>query len=192
MQTRTSFASIAGIQNLFDRWRQLGQRTLPCGTELIAAGPDKDSVRWLHVVYPGLSVADLERLEEDVPGRIPRALRTFYRRCAGMNLWNGAFQLYGYNPGIHDALEQPRYPGDVLRFNHNIDVLGWMAPEAFAFAENGWDMSVHIVGMNADDPNVVHRCDRRTGEVLETHPHIWACLESRLNKLDQLLVQSTI
>ncbi|MCA8977927.1 MAG: SMI1/KNR4 family protein [Planctomycetes bacterium] len=185
MNTKTPFSSIAGIQNLFEKWRQLGHKKLPCGTELIASVPDGGNEEWVHVVYPGLSHQQLHRLQELLQSPIPGGLRSFYRRCAGMSLWRGAFRVYGYNCDQHGVSEYPRYPDSVLRLNHELDALGWMPKAAFAFAENSWDMSVHVVGLGSD-PHTVHRCDRRTGEVMETHPNVWSCIAARLYRVDEL------
>ena len=186
VRTTTPFASIARIHSLFDEWRTLGSRRLSCGTELIGPMGDDDAEAWLHILYPGLHVSEVNDLEQRIGHKLPRELRAFYRRTAGMVLWSGAFRVYGFRPPGIETLEDNRFPDDILALNHQLDVLGWKPPGALAFAENGWDMSVHVVGMN-DNPSVVCRCDRRTGNVLETHPSVWVCFATRLNKIDGLV-----
>jgi hypothetical protein len=179
------FSCIADIQSLFDRWRALGSHVLPCGTELIAGVEDVEPAQWLHVVYPGLDSREVDALERSLHVPVPRLLRAFYRRCAGMELWHGLFCVYGYRPANLVMGDELRFPPDALRFNHLVQSMGWLPPKGFAFAQNSWDLSVHVVGLD-DDPEVVHRCALQTGERIETHESIWLCLAMRLNRIDQL------
>lgn len=188
VNTSTPFSSIAKVQNLFEEWRKLGSRKLPSGIELITAVPDGDRHIWLHALYPGLSTTELTQMQAELNLQLPGELRAFYRRTAGMSLWNGAFRLYGYRPRGFGLIGESRYADDALRLNHELDVLGWKPPGTFAFAENGWDMSVHIVGMADEREGLVWRCNRLTGEVLETHPSVWICIASRLNRIDKMLI----
>jgi len=179
------FSCIADIQSLFDRWRTLGSHVLPCGTELIAGVEDVEPAQWLHVVYPGLEPDGVEALARSLHVVLPGSLRAFYRRCAGMELWHGLFSVYGYRPNGIRVGDELRFPPDALRFNHLVQSMGWLPAGAFAFAQNSWDLSVHVVGLD-DDHDVVHRCVLQTGERIETHENIWLCLAMRLNRIDQL------
>lgn len=186
MESTTPIASIARIQNLFDTWRQLGSRKLPNGTELIARSNDDGEEHWLHVIYPGLSVNELTAFEHRLRMKLPRDLRAFYRRTAGMSLWGGAFTVYGHRAHDHPKHGDAR-PADALRLNHELEVIGWKPANAFAFAENAWDMSVHVVGM-AHNPAIAQRRDRISGLVLEEHPNVWSCIAARLYRIDQLMM----
>lgn len=190
METTTPFASIARIQTLFDTWRELGCQTLPNGTELIAGTKDGDEERWLHTVHPGMQGAELAAFEARLRLRLPRDLRAFYRRSAGMSLWGGAFTVYGYRATDVARLNDPQ-PADAMRLNHELEVLGWKPQNAFAFAENAWDMTVHVVGM-APNPATVQRCDRISGLVLEEHANVWACVAARLYRIDQLMMPDPV
>lgn len=186
MERSTPVASIAKIQSVLEKWRSMGSRVLPNGTELLGQIPDPRQERWLHTIYPGLAVAELNALEHRLSAPLSRDLRTFYRRMAGLSLWTGAFRVFGYNPAFSGQVETNRYPTDALRLNHELDVLGWKPAGSFAFAENAWDMSVHLVGVT-EDPRIVHRCDRASGDVIETHSCVWRCVVDRLMKIDQLM-----
>lgn len=180
-----AIAHIECIQDLLAEWRALGSCRLRNGVELIGRMPVDDEHVWMHVVFPGLPVAGLETLERDLGVSLGRALRAFYRCCGGMNLFNDAFRLFGRRlPGV-SAGARGLQPSDIVAFNHEIDALGWKPAGAVAFAQNNWDLTVHVVGMGAQ-PDEVVRCDRRTGHVLERHADVFACVASRLSKLDQL------
>ncbi|MFO1077272.1 MAG: hypothetical protein U1E73_06045 [Planctomycetota bacterium] len=187
METTTPFASIARIHALLDDWRELGSRTLPDGVELMGCQENDCAENWLHVVHPGLSTQALNAFERRLRLRLPRDLRALYRRSSGMTLWGGAFIVYGYHDKSPLHTQTGFRPGDALRLNHELEVLGWKPANAFAFAENAWDMTVHVVGM-AHNPTVVQRCDRVTGAVLEEHKSVWTCIADRLSRIDNLMI----
>lgn len=184
----STLAHIAGIQHLLDRWRSLGSRRSRFGVELIARVPDADSELWMHAVFPGLKVDQVVRLEQDLGQALPNRLRAFYRCCGGMRLFLGAFQVFGLRrPGIGlGALALQ--PEDLVALNYELDVLGWKPAGAVAFAVNSLDLSVHLAGMGRT-PDEVVRCDRRTGAVLERHEDVFACVDARLHKLDELMLR---
>lgn len=188
MRTDSPLFCMAKIRDVFGGWRKMGSRRLRSGTELIGRIPDGDGEAWLHVVHRGLSLAQIDRLERRLGQPLPRDLRALYRRTSGMALFHGAFCLFGHRePGVR-LIADDLQPDDLLAFNHELDVFGWKPRGALAVAENGWDLSVHVLGMTGD-PLLVHRCERTTGRVLETHSNIWVCVAARLYKLDQLLVR---
>lgn len=189
MNSETPTFSIARVKDLFDRWRQMGSLTLGSGAELIGKIPHDDEHAWLHIVHPGLSLAMVDELEARLQLSLPRDLRAVYRRISGMSLFHGAFRLFGFHKAGFRVADQCLQPDDLLRLNHELDLLGWKPPQALAVAENGWDLSVHVMGLT-DDPHTVLRCDRITGRVVEEHPNIWTCLADRLYRLDQLLVDA--
>jgi hypothetical protein len=180
---------ILRIQDLFDRWRLLGAKKLPSGTELIGAMPDGDGEAWMHAIHPGLSLAEIERLEAKLKARLPRDLRAFYRLSRGMELFQGAFRVYGAGTAGFRADAQSLRADDLLELNHELDVLGWKPKGAVAFAANAWDQTVHLFGMTPHSRQIA-RCQRATGEILEIHSTLWECLSARLYRLDQLLVEA--
>jgi len=56
---------------------------------------------------------------------------------------------------------------------------------AVAFAQNSWDLTVHVTGMDRSARDVV-RCERTTGRVIEVHEDVFACVAARLSRLDEL------
>lgn len=188
MKTEIPMFSIARIKDIFDHWREMGSRRLRSGTELIGEIPDCEEHAWLHVVHPGLSLALIDELEAKLQTALPRDLRALYRRYGGLSFFQGAFRLFGFRPPDARFTDDDLQPDDVLRLNQELDTLGWKPKTALAVAENGWDMSVHLLGMT-EDPHKVHRCERQTGRILEEHPNIWVCVAARLYKLDTLLVK---
>lgn len=180
-------ANIVRIWDLFDEWRQLGNKRLANGTELIGA-QDEEQTAWLHVLYCGLSSATIDRIAHELGAVLPKDLRAFYRRCNGMHLFGGAFRLFGWRERTVSEGDGALQPDDIVFANHELDALGWKPNGAIAFAQNAWDMSVHLIGM-PDDPNGVVRCDRATGTVLERHENLFACIWNRLFRLDQLQLE---
>ena len=186
MNSETSTFAIAKVKDLFDRWRQTGSLTLASGVELIGQVATDDGHVWQHAVHPGLPVALLDELEARLGMPLPRDLRAVYRRIGGMTLFHGAFRLFGYRRAGLSADDGGVQPDDLLRLDHELDVLGWKPRRALAVAENGLDLSVHVMGM-ANDAHTVLRCERTTGRVLEEHSDLWTCLADRLGRLAQLL-----
>lgn len=184
----STLAHIAGIQHLLDRWRSLGSHRSRVGIELIARIPDADSELWMHAVFPGLSICQVEALERELGHPMPSRLRAFYRCCGGMRLFLGAFHVFGRRRRGFGLGALALQPEDLVERNHELDVLGWKPNGAVAFAVNGLDLSVHVAGMGRT-PDEVVRCDRRTGAVLERHEDVFACVDARLHKLDELMLR---
>jgi hypothetical protein len=180
---------IAQIQDVFDRWRTMGSCRLRSGTELIGRLPEDEQEAWMHAIYQPLDAAGVDRLEAQMQRRLPKDLRALYRRCRGMSLFQGAFQVHGWrDPGFRSS-DHGLQPEDVLDLNHSLDILGWRTPQTVAFAVNSWDQSVYAYGMTNDDRQVA-RCERSSGLILEVHDDIWQCLVERLYRLDRLLLTS--
>ena len=176
---------IVCIQDLLDEWRAMGRQQLRSGAELIAQVPMDDQVAWMHVVFPPLDTAGIERLERDLGTPLPRDLSALLRCCGGMTLFSGAFHLAGRRrPGISTG-DGALQPFDLVALNHELDVFGWKPKSAVAFAQNSWDLTVHVAGMGSTATEVV-RCERTTGRVIEIHDDVFACVAARLSRLDEL------
>lgn len=185
--THSNTANIVRIWVLFDEWRQLGAKRLADGTELIGA-QDEERTAWLHVIYRGLPSTAIDRIVSELGCQLPKDLRAFYRRCNGMQLFGGAFRIFGLRErGVFEG-DAALQPDDIVFANHELDALGWKPDRAVVFAQNAWDLSVHLVGM-PDDPEGVVRCDRATGAVLERHDGLFECIWQRLFRLDQLQLE---
>ena len=183
-----TLAHIAGIQHLLDRWRSLGSRRSRFGVELIARIPAEESELWMHAVFPGLAIDQVAKLERDLGHALPSRLRAFYRCCGGMRLFLGAFQVFGLRRPGFGLGALALQPEDLVALNHELDVLGWKPVGAVAFAVNSMDLSVHLAGMGRT-PDEVVRCDRRSGAVLERHEDVFACVDARLHKFDELMLR---
>lgn len=176
---------IVCIQDLLDEWRAMGRQQLRSGAELIAKVPMEDQQAWMHVVFPPLDTGGIERLERDLGTSLPRDLSALLRCCGGMTLFSGAFHLAGRRcPGISTG-DDSLQPFDLVALNHELDVLGWKPKSAVAFAQNSWDLTVHVTGMDRSARDVV-RCERTTGRVIEVHEDVFACVAARLSRLDEL------
>lgn len=184
----TATQNILKISELLDAWRSLGCTRLRNGTELIGRIPMDEEESWLHIVFPRLSSEAVRRLERSLGEELPPDLRTLYRCMGGLSVFGGMFEVAGHlaNAKRHTAAAwQPRC---LITLNHEIDALQWKTRGVVAFATNQWDMSVYTLGMGGN-PGEVARRDRRTGQVIETHPDVFDCLASRLYKLDQMSMQ---
>jgi hypothetical protein len=179
--------AIAGIQDVLGSWRRLGRHRLPNGTELIAQAPDGDGSQWLHAIYPKLSSEEIRELESAVGRPLPLDLRTFYRTIGGLSLFCGAFCIHSRGSHYLTHGEEALRPPDLARFNHELDSAGWLPADAVAFAENGWDLTVHVCGMGATPTEVV-RVDRHTGAQLQRHPTIWNLVAEKLLTYEHLLL----
>lgn len=177
--------SIISIQDLFDRWRELGSLKLDSGVEFVAELPDGEEPRWMHVIFPGLSSEAVHEMVAMLDRPVPASLRAFYRGCGGMTLFSGAFTFYGRRQRGFVRGDAGLEPEDLVAFQREVAALPWVGPDAVAFASNGWDGSIYLVGMG-ETPDEVVRCERATGEITERHLDVFACAEARLYHLDEL------
>lgn len=178
--------SVAGIHEMFCSWRKLGSREVAGGAELIGAFEDLGETRYLHVLHPGLSDTGIVELEDALQVKLPKWLRCFYSRYGGMDLWCGAFVLFGLQrPGF-------RWPGgelqpsDIVRFNYLMSCMHWFPPKHIAFAQNCMDMSVYLASLEGDE---ILRCEFGTGQVMEVFVDFFSCIEARLNKVDRFVIE---
>ncbi|MGE3173668.1 MAG: SMI1/KNR4 family protein [Planctomycetota bacterium] len=185
---RGALQAITRIQDVFDAWRELGSRRLRDGTELIARQVDGEVEGWLHAVFPRLRPEQLERLEAELGGPLPRDLRTFYNTCGGMILFGGVFRVYGLPRCRGMLLEQGVVVDDIVSLNHDLGAVDWKPPHAVAFARSEWDASLYVLGMGDTDSEVV-RVNRADGEELERIPDVWRLVADKLYRLDDLFVR---
>jgi hypothetical protein len=179
-------ANICNIQDLLDRWRSMGSIRLENGVELIAKIPNDESSSWMHAIFPGLSAERLARLRDNLDGKMPASLRSFYRGCGGMSLFGDLFTVYGA-PRSHFVLGADAIAAaDLTEFNRDIAALPWTRQQMIAFASSAWDGSIYTVGMGKT-PDEVVRFDRKTGKVLQRHTNVFTCMEARLFHLDGAL-----
>lgn len=183
----TATTSILTITDLLDTWRTMGSRRLRNGTELIGRVPVDDGETWLHAVFPAIGETGLASLERQLGRPLPASLRTFYRCVGGLSVFAGLFEVCGLRPTGWTTGDLALQPRCLVALNHELDALQWMPAGAVAFASNQWDLSVHLLVPAAGD--VVARCDRRTGRVIETHANVLEAVAARLLRLDQMVVR---
>jgi hypothetical protein len=186
--TQGLLLSLASMQALFDSWRALGSRRLRNGTELITRIPDDDGFAWMHVLYPRLDGPRLQRLERSLGRSLPRDLCALYGVVGGMSLFGGMFKMHAHRrPYVHEW-EDSLQPPDLGELNHELTQFAWKRDEMLAFAVNSWDLSVHVYGMGSH-PSEVVRVERASGAITERHPNVWALLDAKLHRIDELMVQ---
>ncbi len=181
--------TIARIQDLFETWRAMGHRRLPNGTELICRVPEAEGEgnAWMHVLFPRLTGQQIRELEAGIGRPLPKDLRTVYSVLGGMSLFGGMFRLHGVSTPFVKEWEYSLQPGDVLELNHELDHFAWKTDSVVAFAVNAWDLSVHA--FSSSHPAQILRLERGTGEVLERHDNVWDLLDTRLHRLDELMLR---
>lgn len=181
--------SVAGIHEMFCSWRKLGSREMAGGTELIGAFEELGETRYLHVLHSGLNDTGFLELEDALQVKLPRWLRCFYSRYGGMDLWCGAFVVFGLQrPGFRWPSGEIQ-PSDIVRFNYLMSCMHWFPPKHIAFAQNSLDMSVYLASLEGDE---ILRCDFSTGQVLEVFVDLFNCIEARLNKVDRFVADAAV
>ncbi|MFK7741908.1 MAG: SMI1/KNR4 family protein [Planctomycetota bacterium] len=176
--------SIAKIQELFDSWREMGSVMLSSGAELIASYPYGDETRWMHALFPGLDTEHLKLLEADLGQSLPRQLRAFLRGCGGLTLFQGMFSLYGLRQQGFVASDAALQPESLVELNRGMQAVGRLEPGWIAFAQNALDSSIYVTSTD-NSISEVRRIELGKGEVIERHSDIFACIESRLYRLDE-------
>ncbi|MGK0155930.1 MAG: hypothetical protein ACI9SE_002897 [Neolewinella sp.] len=176
--------NIARIQDVLAGWRTMGSQRLSNGVELLACFPDVDGERWMHTVFPGLSMEALTVMERQIGVVIPAGLRSYYRRCGGMLLFCGLFTMHGQPVTGYSAGNHGQMPADLVTFNREVACLPWARPDMFAFASHACDNSIFVAGMGSTDDEIL-RCNRRDGAVLQRHPDVFECIDVRLHHLDE-------
>jgi len=135
------FDSLMAILN---RWAHLGNRMTQSGVRLIGETPSliqKNKSLILHVVYEPLDQVDILRLENIIAHSLPTALRDFYCRANGLNIFGGKLAMMGlrhdYSRALTDeGMYQPvslEYGNTTERpkgYTPDMTFLGWYSYDA--------------------------------------------------------------
>ena len=141
------------LRALVDRWRRLGQKPYPDGTEWIGHTPHRAPEAYLHQLYAPLGAIGIGQMESEILCRLPDNFRRFLMLHNGIGLFANYINIYGLRgswsrTNLVEAGQQPfsimepnvkrrpiSAPDDVLfvgSLGHNRDLIG-MNPDGRVF-----------------------------------------------------------
>jgi len=163
-----------GLLKVIDAAKPLGTKALKDGTLLVAPAPHVAPQAWLHKVFPGLTDAELARLEKMLKREIPDDLHRFLKTMNGVSLFSESLDLYGLRKGGGRGIEAAWQPYSILTPNAEERPRD-AGEEHFFFGAYGYDGS----GLVLDCRTLrVTRCSRGTVKPLNT----WECFDVMIEK----------
>ena len=161
---------------LLERWKHLGESTLPDRTRRIGKS-DVAPEAWTHIVFRPLSESEIASLEEHVELRVPDQYKLFLSLSNGLSLFDDHLSLDGLRSS-YDRSGDSVEPYDLR--TRNVDERLVDAPED-AFFVGGYDDG-SLLYIDARSGEVV-RCHEAASEPVESWSDLGTMLVSESQRL---------
>ena len=83
------------VNEIMQRARNLGERRLKNGAQLIGHVPHVAPEAWLHAMYPPIHDFEIRELESQIGIHFPEEFSDFLNLCNGLSLFSGELSIYG-------------------------------------------------------------------------------------------------
>jgi len=153
------------------------------GTKLIGKAPHIAPMAWLHSIFKGLEINDVEIIATELNTEIPKEYVEFLTFSNGLGLFTGTLSLFGRRTSYERVAEiNARQPFSLRTINIH-EKPSNSNENYFYIGSYNWDGSlVFIDKLN----NKVHRCDRDDGEILKTWTDFSDFLKTEILRLKSL------
>jgi len=146
------------ILNLLDDYKVFGEKRLENGTYLIGKAPHIAPNAWLHSIYSGLDINELNDLEKILDKPIPKSYKSFLEKSNGLKIFNTTFCLYGLRRNYNRSIDNVWQPFDIR--TPNITERPKNAANNFFFIGGyNWDGSLLYIDNHTDKVHLCHRDD---------------------------------
>lgn len=101
-----------------DDARSQGEQHLADGTHLIGRAPDIAPQAWMHILFEGLSQAELAVVQRSIGRTVPESLAKFLTQSNGLSLFSDALFIAGLRRGNRRNADPPEWqPFSIERLN---------------------------------------------------------------------------
>jgi hypothetical protein len=137
------------LQALIDKWRSLGQKPYPDGTEWIGHTPHRAPEAYLHQLYAPLGAIGIGQMESEISYRLPDNFRCFLMLHNGIGLFANYISIYGLRTSWSrtNLVEAGQQPFSILVSNIKRRPIN--APDDVLFIGSLGDNN-DLIGMNPD------------------------------------------
>ncbi|MER9837999.1 SMI1/KNR4 family protein [Mesorhizobium sp. M0145] len=137
------------IRASVDKWKSLGYKTYPDGTEWIGHTPHRAPEAYLHQLYAPLDAIGVGQMESEISCRLPDNFRCFLMLHNGIGLFANYINVYGLRRSWSrtNLVEAGQQPFSILE--PNVQRRPSNAPDDVLFIGSLGD-NRNLIGMNPD------------------------------------------
>ncbi|MER9066138.1 SMI1/KNR4 family protein [Mesorhizobium sp. M0074] len=137
------------LRTLVDKWKRLGQKTYPDGTEWIGHTPHRAPQAYLHQLYAPLDAIGIGQMESEISRRLPDNFRCFLMLHNGIGLFANYINVYGLRRSWSrtNLVEAGQQPFSILE--PNVQRRPSNAPDEVLFI-GSLGKNRNLIGMNPD------------------------------------------
>ncbi|MER8907164.1 SMI1/KNR4 family protein [Mesorhizobium sp. M0854] len=137
------------LRTLVDKWKRLGTKTYPDGTEWIGHTPDRAPEAYLHQLYAPLDAIGIGQMESEISRRLPDNFRCFLMLHNGIGLFANYINVYGLRRSWSrtNLVEAGQQPFSILE--PNVQRRPGNAPDDVLFIGSLGD-NRNLIAMNPD------------------------------------------
>jgi hypothetical protein len=160
-------------------------KELTNGTKLVCHVPHIAPQAWLHYIYKGLSIEQIEEFEKKFPVAFPSEYKEFLKESNGINVFSDSLSIWGLRNSYERTGDGAIQPYDILALN-NERPKGCPNTWLF-FGSYSWDGTRLLFDLaNGDGSNKVYRCARRSTQILQEWPSFWVWFDSEVERIGKL------
>lgn len=148
------------------------------GARLIGTAPFVGPDAWIHLVYPPLGHAQIDKLEDELTVRIPDPYRELLGIMNGCSLFLDSLSLDGHRTSHSRAADAVPEPYDILTVNRD-ERVHCAGSELFFIGGYSFDGSLLFLAPTGE----VCRCSRDDVYPHNTWPDIWSMLNNEALRL---------
>jgi len=153
------------------------------GTKLIGKAPHIAPMAWLHSIFQGLDINDLQIIASELNTVIPKDYADFLTFSNGLDLFTGTLSLFGRRTSYDRVAEiNARQPFSLITTNA-YEKPSNSNENYFYIGSYNWDGSLIFIDILNSK---VHRCDRDNAQILNSWANFNEFLKIEICRLKSL------
>lgn len=170
------------VMNVVRKAECLGTRELTTGVRLVGHVPHVAPEAYLHLVFPPLDSAQIEKIEEALGRSLPQSLAVLLTKANGLDLFSSSLSINGLRHNYSRTGDEAWQPFDIITPNVH-ERPPEMDSSFVIFGSYDSDGSLLTI---SEDSLEIFRCDRLTSKLLNRWVSLGTMLVNEVDRLDGL------
>jgi len=171
------------------KWSHNGVKKASNGATLICHVPHVAPQAWLHTIYAGLTDKNMDVLQENIGGILPKDYVDLLKCTNGINIFSDSLSIWGMCTSNARRGDEAIQPYDLVSLNE--EKIGRIPDTWLAFGSYSWDGSTMIYDFSKSKCKVF-RCECDSITILQEWPDLWTWLDSEIERLSLLFDKNGI
>jgi len=171
------------------KWSHNGVKEISNGATLICHVPHIAPQAWLHTIYAGLTDKNMDVLQENIRGILPKDYVDLLKCTNGINIFSDSLSIWGMRTSNARRGEDAIQPYDLVSLNE--EKIGRIPDKWLAFGSYSWDGSTMIYDFSKSNCKVF-RCECDSVKILQEWSDLWTWLDSEIERLSLLFDENGI